>query len=401
MVNAQEASALLRRLKLKSQCCRFLVSKNIIGMPYGTTAGSIVGDALEDVNVGVDENVSTDALHAVAMASATEAVVKGLPDDIPGGHSGTRSPTLSSTSSVSSSSRLSNTPHIRLPDFPPPLPPIISPGMDRSLTSTTFSSDSTASSTSSLSSDDDDMDHIATPIGSSQTKPPTPLRREQLVNALEVFADFDARVNVWGHRFVESADAAKIVSVVVLPARDQAATLERMKQSGVNETLNVPVPVTSSLPIATVGGSPITQVHEPFVPTPAVLSVPGLVQHMTAKLPVRKCWWEVVDGYIDALGNFQTSTDRPSFTDDAPSPRLSPLRRRGSKSSVRSTSVDESGLRKRSTAGHSVGKRWRLSLGSFGRRSMSGQSGEAGRVEKRVEVRVWVRRVWLAEFVAV
>ncbi|KAJ3105497.1 hypothetical protein HDU96_008564 [Phlyctochytrium bullatum] len=270
----------------------------------------------------------------------------------------------------------------------------------------------------------------ADPAGIMETPPPPPedageeglpentLQREHLVEALELLSDFRRTATAWGHRSYDPSKS-KIVSVVLMKARPDASEAVMALEGGGTAAAaaegkdvageGVPPPVDGDEDDVPVAASPITQVEDTGPGPAASLTVPGLAQHLAARMPVRKCWWEAV------------TVPRP--TNAAPS--LSKSSSKSSTSLTSATLVPAVAAEAALGGGGVVGPRKSsASLATSLRRAFTGGTVSAAtvgtamgpaqpvvRVAKEVEAgnaggagvgvaKVWVRRVWLLEFVA-
>ncbi|KAJ3097561.1 hypothetical protein HDU97_004754 [Phlyctochytrium planicorne] len=125
-----------------------------------------------------------------------------------------------------------------------------------------------------------------------ETPPENTLQHEHLVEALELLSDFEKNRSVWGHRSYDPVKS-KIVSVALMRSKPtdpsksvEAAVVENSPAVTRNSETNDEELVSAD--------SPITQVKDEMGECNTSLSVPGLAQHLAAKMPVRKCWWETV-----------------------------------------------------------------------------------------------------------
>ncbi|KAJ3219410.1 hypothetical protein HDU67_001241 [Dinochytrium kinnereticum] len=252
--------ALLRRMKLRSQCLRHILSRNIVAEPYGATAlralsgGSQADSSFLATFLAIEENDGVDGDEL------------GRPP-VPGN----RVPRTRTESGETLA--------------------LASPMLKRTLTSSTsVSSDSTASTSSSFSSNSSSSS-FSSPLNRLKAPHP-PLLHSHLVEALQLFSELDPLGTEWGFRGVDAV-AQKVVSVVVVPAKTTsvATTVHDV-------TLDLDGEQMGSLPVPGV----VTQVRDETVGSG--VTVPGLVQHMAKRMPVRKCWWEVVEGGVDGLGGF-------------------------------------------------------------------------------------------------
>ncbi|KAJ3108976.1 hypothetical protein HDU97_009709 [Phlyctochytrium planicorne] len=430
--NHEIEAEVIRRLKLDIQCRRLILSKTLVKESYGERfrAGSLSND-VETVGVGIEETAIQSLEDDILIESRPNTIVPAEAaeeesplNQVPSVEMATAKlnsltaaasvSTLASSSSSSSSdsshgssngssairmavqdamstnvapcnpTSSESSPITSVSDtFSNPITSVSAssstdfPNMSRSFSKVTFSSDDTASTTSSTSSADSitGLHSVAENyrrLAKNQIAPPVALQLEHFVSALEVFAEYDSSTE-WGHRIVD--ETGKILSVIVLPARDRMAYEARMRANNqviVGSDGHAKVSDQSKLPL---------------------LMVPGLVQHLTSKLPVRKCWWEVLDLYIDCMGNLVEAGPRV----DAALPRL-PLRRslssragRSIRSSLESLS---NGIEKRAP---SVAQSIRT---AFGLRQEAPVVDCDDSMATRRAVRLWIRRTWLAEFVA-
>ncbi|KAJ3117684.1 hypothetical protein HDU96_005969 [Phlyctochytrium bullatum] len=372
-----EAASAMKRIKLRSQCCRYLLARELVAPAYGMSGCALSlmpveeeEEVEEEVEPGtaapaetVDDGVGEKPADAAALSATTSAVttagdsdsdaaaeslLAAVSDSKRSRRSQSRLSTTSAASKLSDASKSSSSssdtdgsfsaelrdaaadamasnlvaPKPEAPEAnvtttgeePAPPTSAVEKTPTRSTTVSSVVTSSSSSSSSSLSSYDSDLDRTAaagagartTDAGErrsgagtdgSRNASETPLQREHLVSGLELFADIDAMRTVWGHR-VADVGGKKILSVAVLPGRDPrvamlaAAAAAAASAGGGAESPSLRWTAANGTEGAS-GGA--TLAH----------AVPGLIQHLSAKLPVRKVWWEVVEGYLDPMGNFR------------------------------------------------------------------------------------------------
>ncbi|KAJ3140387.1 hypothetical protein HK101_003509 [Irineochytrium annulatum] len=209
-----------------------------------------------------------------------------------------------------------------------------------------------------------------------------------LVKALGAYSEFELGGTEWGYRKVEPATVkggTRLVSVAVLPARE-TVDMNGLEDSpeGVRTGNASPVPDgdMTKVPVATGeqqgGGAPeglMTQVQPSAAESVAqsASSATDLVRQLAANVPVRRCWWEVMTMQVD-----------PAVLEAGVEGKD------GEGAAVGVEDGRKKGMRRARSETSSIRRLW----GRFG---WDGKTPEP----TSLEVKLWVRRAWLAECVPI